>query len=101
MKTLGIAVQNNSNGSKEVVAREVNNDCTAVHGGNGDIECDPGEDIYWKNCGDDWKGGGSHTFLVTFEKNNSDSKWPFKSPTKPANATLTISPSTGMASRRR
>ena len=41
MKTLGIAVLNNSDGTKEVDAREVDANCTPLTGSNGDIEVDP------------------------------------------------------------
>ena len=45
MKTLGIAVLNNSDGTKEVDAQEVNANCTPLTGSNGDIEVDPNEQI--------------------------------------------------------
>jgi hypothetical protein len=92
MKTLGIAVQNNSNGSKEVVAREVDSTCTPLTGSTGDIEVVSEEQIRWMYCGNDWKGGGSYTFLATFEKGTSGEKWPFKPPPRPPDDTLKIPP---------
>jgi hypothetical protein len=87
MKTLGIAVQNN-----KVVAREVNDACTPIIGSTGDIEVDPQAQIRWMNCGDDWEGGGSYTFLVTYKKKITGNKWPFELPPKPKDETLHIPP---------
>ena len=93
MKTLGIAVLNNSDGTKEVDAQEVNASCTPLTGSTGNIEVDPEAQILWMNCGDDWHGGGSHTFLVTFERKTIPGKWPFKVPKKPNDQTLIAAPS--------
>jgi hypothetical protein len=94
MTTLGLSVVTNSEGSREIVAKKLDTDCSnSVSGNTGDIEGDEGTQVIWKNCGENWQGTGTHTFLVTFERKGLFSgNWPFKPPKKPKDATLIVPP---------